>query len=215
MESVEQPNLWRPTALRQHHQLGGGLFTLQMRQNSLDKHGGATLASSMQRFDASTMILTCPLQRSQVSMGPPPDRSECGPIEHPFEPLHLYALRVQVTTDGARRASCPASSPLWVHPAYAPCPSSPALPAHGTCYWVGRHSDEHPMTNSSGMNLDSFSWPAKRASIRDDTSKASQICAWLRYQGSLLRNEVQRRKAAPLKYHMRGSVPVRCLSGAA
>ena len=39
--------------------------------------------SSMQRFDASTMILTCPLQRSQVSMGPP-------------EPLRHYALRVQV-----------------------------------------------------------------------------------------------------------------------
>jgi hypothetical protein len=50
----------------------------------------------MQRFDASTMILTCPAQRSQVSMGPPPDRSGCGPIKHPFQPLHLYALRVQV-----------------------------------------------------------------------------------------------------------------------
>jgi hypothetical protein len=33
-----------------------------------------TAGSSMQRFDASTMILTCPAQRSQVSMGPPPDR---------------------------------------------------------------------------------------------------------------------------------------------
>ena len=36
MQSVEKPGLWRPTALRQHHQLGGGLFTLQMRQNPLD-----------------------------------------------------------------------------------------------------------------------------------------------------------------------------------
>ena len=36
MESVEQPGLWRRTALRQHHQIGGGLFTFQMRQNSLD-----------------------------------------------------------------------------------------------------------------------------------------------------------------------------------
>ena len=50
-----------------------------------------TVGSSMQ-----AMILTCPAQRSQVSMGPPSDRSGCGPIEHPFQPLHLYALWVQV-----------------------------------------------------------------------------------------------------------------------
>jgi len=36
MDSVEQPGLWRPTGLRQHHQLGGGLFTLQVRQNFID-----------------------------------------------------------------------------------------------------------------------------------------------------------------------------------
>jgi hypothetical protein len=47
-----------------------------------------TAGSSMQRFDASTMILTCPAQRSQVSVGPPPDRSGGGPIEHPLQPLH-------------------------------------------------------------------------------------------------------------------------------
>jgi hypothetical protein len=36
MESVEEACLRRRTALRQHRQLGGGLFALQMRQNSLD-----------------------------------------------------------------------------------------------------------------------------------------------------------------------------------
>ena len=36
MESVEEACLWRPTALRDQGQLGRGLFTLQMRQNSLD-----------------------------------------------------------------------------------------------------------------------------------------------------------------------------------
>ena len=34
---------------------------------------------------------------------------------------------------------------------------------------------KHTVTNSSGMNLDSFSWPAKRAGIRDDTSKAGEV----------------------------------------
>ena len=93
--------------------------------------------------------------------------------------------------------------------------ASPAPP--GRCYphtklaiRMVRQSDEHPMTNSSGMNLDSFSWPAKRASIRDDTSKTRQICAGLRYQGNQLRDEVQR-----LEYDVCGAVAVRCLSGAA
>jgi hypothetical protein len=94
--SIEEPGLRSSAVLRQHRQLAGRLFALQMRQNPLDDSRGATLASSMQRFDASTMILTCPAHRSQVSMGPPPDRSGCGSIEHPFEPLHLYALGVQV-----------------------------------------------------------------------------------------------------------------------
>ena len=41
--------------------------------------------------------------------------------------------------------------------------------------WVVRQSDEYTVTNSSGMNLDSFSWPAQRASIRDDTSNMREI----------------------------------------
>ena len=37
MESVEESGLWRRPFLR-HRQLGGGFFTLQMRQNPLDTH---------------------------------------------------------------------------------------------------------------------------------------------------------------------------------
>jgi hypothetical protein len=36
MLSVEEPGLRRRPPLRQHRQLGGGLFALQMRQNPLD-----------------------------------------------------------------------------------------------------------------------------------------------------------------------------------
>jgi hypothetical protein len=36
MESVKQPGLRRGTALREHRQLAGRLFILQMRQNPLD-----------------------------------------------------------------------------------------------------------------------------------------------------------------------------------
>ena len=36
MESVKKPGLWWRPFLRQHRQLGGGLFALQMRQDSLD-----------------------------------------------------------------------------------------------------------------------------------------------------------------------------------
>ena len=45
-----------------------------------------TAGSSMQ-----AMILTCPAHRSQVSVS-----IRSGPIEHPLQPLHLYALRVQI-----------------------------------------------------------------------------------------------------------------------
>jgi hypothetical protein len=41
---------------------------------------------------------------------------------------------------------------------------------------------EHAVTNSSGMNLDSFSWPAKRVSIREDTSKLGQVYSRFRHQ---------------------------------
>ena len=37
-----------------------------------------------------------------------------------------------------------------------------------------RRPGEHTVTNSPGANLDSFGWPAKQASIRDDTSKSGQ-----------------------------------------
>ena len=46
---------------------------------------------------------------------------------------------------------------------------------------------KHTVTNSSGMNLDSFSWPAKRVSIRDDTSKAGEINPRLGHQGGQFR----------------------------
>ena len=36
MESVEQPGLWRHTALRQHHLIGRGCFAIQVGQDSLD-----------------------------------------------------------------------------------------------------------------------------------------------------------------------------------
>ena len=45
---------------------------------------------------------------------------------------------------------------------------------------------KHTVTNSSGMNLDSFSWPAKRVSIRDDTSKAGEINPRLGHQSDFL-----------------------------
>jgi hypothetical protein len=49
----------------------------------------------------------------------------------------------------------------------------------------------HTVTNSSGMNLDSFSWPAKRASIRDDTSKAGEVNPRFGHQGGQFNDEVQ------------------------
>jgi len=106
---------------------------------------------------------------------------------------------------GARRASCPASSPRWVHTACVPAPLGRCYPHTKPAIGMVRQSDEHPMTNSSGMNLDSFGWPAKRASIRDDTSKTRQICAGLGNQGSQLRDEVQR-----LEYQLDITCVVRC-----
>ena len=53
------------------------------------------------------------------------------------------------------------------------------------------------------MNLDSFSWPAKRASIRDDTSKSRQIHPWFGYQGRQPGDEIQR-----LEDDMGGAIPV-------
>jgi len=49
---------------------------------------------------------------------------------------------------------------------------------------------KHTVTNSLGMNLDSFSWPAERASIRDDTSKAGEVNPRLGHQGGEFGDEV-------------------------
>jgi hypothetical protein len=65
---------------------------------------------------------------------------------------------------------------------------------------------KYAMTNSSGMNLDSFSWPAKRASIRDDTSKSRQIHPRFWHQGRQPGDEVQW-----LKDNVRRAIAVRCL----
>ena len=59
------------------------------------------------------------------------------------------------------------------------------------------------MTNSSGMNLDSFSWPAKRASIRDDTSNAGKVDPRFGNQRSKPGQKVQR-----LEDHMGGAVSI-------
>ena len=48
------------------------------------------------------------------------------------------------------------------------------------------------MTNSSGVNLDSFSWPAKQVSNRDDTSRTGQIDAWPGHKGDEPGDKVQR-----------------------
>ncbi len=54
-----------------------------------------------------------------------------------------------------------------------------------------RRPGEHAVTNSPGANLDCFSWPAKQASIRDDTSKSGQVNPGLRYQGGKPCHEIQ------------------------
>jgi hypothetical protein len=41
---------------------------------------------------------------------------------------------------------------------------------------------EHAMTKSSGMILDSFSWPTKWMSVREDTNKPGQVHPGLGHQ---------------------------------
>jgi hypothetical protein len=48
-----------------------------------------------------------------------------------------------------------------------------------TVFTVGR---EYAMTKSSGMILDSFSWPTKWVSIREDTNKPGQVHPGLEHQ---------------------------------
>jgi hypothetical protein len=143
-------------------------------------------------------------------MGPPPDRSECGPIEHSFEPLH---------PGGHRRM---ALSGRLVQPVFPSglTPLAPPAPPHRyhphTKFAIGmvRQSAENPVTNSSGMNLDKCSFPA-RGRTWMSSIQTWQIDAGLRYQGRQLGNEVQRRRAAPLEYDVRSPITIRCLSGAA
>jgi hypothetical protein len=51
---------------------------------------------------------------------------------------------------------------------------------------VGR---EYTMTKSSGMILDSFSWPTKWVSIREDTNKPGQVYSRFRHQRRQLGND--------------------------
>jgi hypothetical protein len=74
---IEQSSLNWCKLFRKHARPGGGRGVL-MGQKSLDDCCGATLAFSIKRFDASTMILTCPAQRAQVSIGPASGRSASG-----------------------------------------------------------------------------------------------------------------------------------------
>ena len=55
---------------------------------------------------------------------------------------------------------------------------------------------------TTGANLDSFSWPAKQASIRDDTSKSCQVNPGLRHQGAKPSHEIQW-----LEYHVGCAIP--------
>ena len=61
------------------------------------------------------------------------------------------------------------------------------------CLLIGRSGApaNNAVTNSPGANLDCFSWPAKQASIRDDTSKSGQVNPGLRYQGGKPCHEIQ------------------------
>ena len=58
----------------------------------------------------------------------------------------------------------------------------PVLSGHGACYSdFPAPRGEHAVTNSHEANLDGYSWPAKQASIRDDTSKKDfSIPSWLK-----------------------------------
>ncbi len=49
---------------------------------------------------------------------------------------------------------------------------------------------KHTVIESSGMNVHSFSWPAKRAGIRDDPSKAGEVNPRLGHQGGEFNDEV-------------------------
>jgi hypothetical protein len=73
-----------------------------------------TAGSSMQ-----AMTLTCPAQRSQVSMGPPPDRSGCGPIEHPLASPTPFSRRDTHTKFAVRREAAPSENPMKTSKIYA------------------------------------------------------------------------------------------------
>jgi hypothetical protein len=61
MLSVEEPGLRRRPHLRQHRQLGGGLFALQMRQNPLDHR--RVFNAAVRRPDYDLDLTTAPLAR--------------------------------------------------------------------------------------------------------------------------------------------------------
>ena len=74
MQSVEEACLRRRPPLRQHRQLGGGLFALQMRQNSLDYrrifNAGNDLdltTAPFARLDIDVKYTLEPLQRCQTN----------------------------------------------------------------------------------------------------------------------------------------------------
>lgn len=78
------------------------------------------------------------------------------------------------------------------------------------------------MTNSSGVNLDSFSWSAKQMSIRDNTSRTGQIDVWPGHQGDepgdkdqrldkIVRNDTEQPKAGPKEGGQDARSDPRCL----
>ena len=61
---------------------------------------------------------------------------------------------------------------------------------------------KHTVTNSSGMNVDSFSRPAKRAGIRDDSSKAGEVNPRLGHQGSKIYNNATFLNQTPFQFRV-------------
>jgi len=129
MGSVEESGLRRRPPLRQHRQFGGGLFALQMRQNSLDHRRFFNAGNDLD-------VPRAPLAGLDID------------VEHPLEPLHpghrLVALRrrlVQPIFPGRLTLSAPPTPFGWSYPhTKLAIRSKNPVKACQICAWL-RHQD--------------------------------------------------------------------------